>query len=540
MVLLRPNPRLFRTIVPAIFIFAIFTIVLQLFSGTSEGGSFLKSIPIILDIEASSRRPPTNHAPPKHKPAPAFTPPPITDPFPLLATSIGHPPSIPPYNVARPNMHKEYGLDRAPPLFIGFTRQWPMLLQAVVSYITAGWPADGIYVVENTGVHNSNRDGKLSLQNPFYLNHTTLQRLGVNIVQTPTLLSFSQMQNFFLSLSYQYEAPHYFYSHQDVVVFSFEEGLDKTERPGDRKWQYYDVMDRQNMTNLTAAPEPGYRTIYENCLRELQMANERDRRWGFRWFQYDHLTLVNRAALEAVNGWDSLIPYYASDCDMNGKLALDGWSVMHRHVGIINDVSSSMKDLAALYRDPTVTPTFADPNPLPPDEEKAIKKAALEEAAKKKLEEELAKNQTAAADAAGSGKGKSGAKKPLASRATQAKAQMPADPLLYFPFVNQVGLEMGLHKYRDHDRVRNTWQTSQRGGQGEPYYYDPVGFGIAFDLLTEAGRAVFREKWGHRGCDFVDETALKLQDQWKVMKDWEDEVPAKPAPAKGKKKKGGA
>jgi hypothetical protein len=52
----------------------------------------------------------------------------------------------------------------------------------VVSYIAAGWPPEDIYVVENTGVMHANRDGLLTLQNPFYLNHTQLAMLGVQVI----------------------------------------------------------------------------------------------------------------------------------------------------------------------------------------------------------------------------------------------------------------------------------------------------------------------------------------------------------------------
>ncbi len=45
---------------------------------------------------------------------------------------------------------------RDTPLFIGFTTNWLMLQQAIVSYIAAGWPPSQIYVMENTGVMDSN------------------------------------------------------------------------------------------------------------------------------------------------------------------------------------------------------------------------------------------------------------------------------------------------------------------------------------------------------------------------------------------------
>src|SRR5690349_20591505 len=96
------------------------------------------------------------------------------------------------------------------------------------------------------------RDGNLTLQNPFYLNHTQLDMLGVNVIivrallfflsvlltdkyrlQTPTLLTLAQLQNFYLwyvtvntpmgSYSYLQTArtalskdwPHFFWTHQD-------------------------------------------------------------------------------------------------------------------------------------------------------------------------------------------------------------------------------------------------------------------------------------------------------------------------------------
>ncbi|KAJ4307245.1 Deoxycytidine kinase 1 [Collariella sp. IMI 366227] len=128
--------------------------------------------------------------------SPPESSPPIRDPFPLL--SQNPPPKkslLRPPEINRPPRHH---YPEQTPLFVGFTRNWPLLLQCVVSYIAAGWPAEDIYVVENTGVMLANKERKLSLQNPFYLNHTQLGLLGVNVITTPTLLTFSQLQNFYL------------------------------------------------------------------------------------------------------------------------------------------------------------------------------------------------------------------------------------------------------------------------------------------------------------------------------------------------------
>lgn len=109
--------------------------------------------------DKAAKKPPP---PLKYKPAPTYMPPPVSDSFPALATAAPLP--MPRYNVAKPDVWKtDYKLALAPPLVIGFTRNWPMLLRTVVSYITAGWPAEQIYVVENTGMQQANARGQLTL-----------------------------------------------------------------------------------------------------------------------------------------------------------------------------------------------------------------------------------------------------------------------------------------------------------------------------------------------------------------------------------------
>ncbi|KAJ1326277.1 hypothetical protein MN608_07723 [Microdochium nivale] len=476
------------------------------------------------------KRPNNGHPAPKMKPTPTHVPPPIKEPLPLLEAGE-RPPPIPSYNVPRPELHHEYGLSYMPPLFIGFTRQWPMLLQCVTSFITAGWPPESIIVVENTGVQFSNRQGKLSLQNPFYLNHQALKRLGVTVLQTPVLLTFSQLQNFFLSAAHERAWPHYFYSHQDTLVYSFEDGADTIVRPGDRDFEFYDEDERHDIMHPPAAGQKGYRTIYENALRELNTTLEREDHWAFRWFQYDHLTLVNSEALDAVGGWDNLIPYYGSDCDMNARLAMDGWTMKHRRIGIVNDISGVFDNLLVLYRDKAVEPKWTDPNPS----EKKPEVAAVEKEDKPKtaeeqepadtdtnseVKEEIAAAQKAAAAAA--------EEKDKPTERLRRRDDDPAhddDPdrieksLSYFRKLVKASNEMAKLKYSS-DEARNRWQGSQRGGVGEPYYYNPDGFAKSFWLLAEAGREVYRQKWGHEGCNLVDETALIPGDAWLVEPDW--------------------
>lgn len=116
---------------------------------------------------------------PPYKPARKHSPP-IPDPFPLLSSNP--PPKKSLLRAPEHNRPPQKHYPEKTPLLIGFTRNWPQLLQCVVSYIAAGWPPEDIYVVENTGTMFSNKNNKLTLQNPFYLNHTQLSMLGVNII----------------------------------------------------------------------------------------------------------------------------------------------------------------------------------------------------------------------------------------------------------------------------------------------------------------------------------------------------------------------
>ena len=145
--------------------------------------------------------------------------PPISDNFPL-AESLTQRSDLP--EIASWNRPPTPHVPENTSLFIGFTRNWPMLQQCVLSYITSGWPPEDIYVVDNTGTMKSNfPPGKLTLQNPFYLN---VQRLtdvfGVNVIATPTLLTFSQLQNFYIFTALERGWDYFWWSHS-MYHFSY-------------------------------------------------------------------------------------------------------------------------------------------------------------------------------------------------------------------------------------------------------------------------------------------------------------------------------
>ena len=176
------------------------------------------------------------------------------------------------------------------PLLIGFTRNWRLLQQVVTSYITAGWPPEDIYVVENTGTMFSNRDGLLSLQNPFYMDHQRLTNIfRVNVITTPARLTFAQLQNFYIYTAQQKGWSHYWWSHEDVVAVAVE---DLDEKP--------------------------YRSLYGRAIEVLRELRN-DEKVAMRWFAYDLLELVRTQSLVDVGGWDSFIPFYMTDCDMHER-----------------------------------------------------------------------------------------------------------------------------------------------------------------------------------------------------------------------------
>ncbi|KJZ79707.1 hypothetical protein HIM_01176 [Hirsutella minnesotensis 3608] len=431
-------------------------------------------------------------APPRYLPEPTWTPPPIRDPFPAMSKAGTQAPAIPEWNKPKKDAHKQYGLDYAPPLLIGFTRGWPVLLQAVVSYITAGWPPEQIWVIDNTGgAARANAAGRLTLQNPFFLNHDMLKRLGVRVVAAPVLMNFAQLQNYYTHLAHEHKWPFYFWSHMDVLVLSLEDGLEGVTPP---------------------ASEPGYRNVYELCLLELQRARNGTTRWSNVFFSYDHLSLVNREAYDDVGGWDSYIPFYTNDCDMHSRLMMRNWTQLDARSSIVTDVSTVLDDLSALYRNSSAEPAFTDPNPPPPPSPlPSSPNKGVANGEDSSRDEAKKREQEASRGAEGSATAK--------VRRGAAARGFDSDAAAYYDKLKRVADSM--FHYKHGDRGRNTWQLGQQGGQGEPFYYAARGLAEAADVLTEAGREIFRRKWGHRDCDLIGGTKLRFEDQWRVAKDYE-------------------
>jgi hypothetical protein len=333
-----------------------------------------------------------------YKPTADATPEPIVDNFPRAAAAKSHKdlPPVPSWN-RPPKKH----VPEKTPLFIGFTRNWRLLQQTVVSYITAGWPPEDIYVVDNSGTMNSNKLGKLSLQNPFYLDYNRLTKIyRINVLTTPTLLSFAQLQNYYITTATDLGWTYYFWSHMDVVAISYE----------DR--EPYRSLYLRAVDGLREALAPGFAVDDQG----------REGRWGTRFYSFDRLTLINVEAYVDAGGWDTMIPYYNTDCDMYFRLERSGWKTAPTEAGEVFDLAESLQDLEVLYR--------------------------------KKLVEVKAIN---------------GTQERIETHPSEEEDTKDSEQ--YKNLWEELSLIQN-SKLSD-SRGRNTWQARQGGGQGEPFYRDP-------------------------------------------------------------------
>ncbi|CCG82516.1 Predicted protein [Taphrina deformans PYCC 5710] len=244
--------------------------------------------------------------------------------FPFLESSVDQLPnferlSIAPYNVYRGNAK---GLDTK--LFIAFGRNWFMLQQCIVSYIAAGWPASDITVFDNSGTMTANLKGQLSIENPAYVNVTRLRQFGVHYERTPALLTFSQLQNYFLSTAMDRGLDYYFWGHMDVAVIGDE----------------------------TAEP---YRSFYENILADLRTTVHNLDNWVLHFYNFDWLTLVNTKSYDLMGAWDTSIPYYTSDCDFYSRVTMwgeefkNGFDLKSIEMPSIYDSVQPLADLSVFF-----------------------------------------------------------------------------------------------------------------------------------------------------------------------------------------------
>lgn len=426
-------------------------------------------------------------------------------------------------------------------LYIGFTRYWPLLQQVVVSYITAGWPPEDIYVVENTGTFDANKNGFLTSQNPFYLDyHRLTNTFGVNVITMPSLQSFAQLQSFYLSEAVNNNLTHYFWAHMDTVATPHEDA------------QPYKSLYAIAVDTIRESFAPGFRKDEKTG---------KEGRWGLRFFAYDWLALVNVASYLEIGGWDTMISYYGTDCDMHERLAMAGLENPNADAGTVFDVAKSFPDLEVLYRrkkkatnakrEEKATGSTSDDGPkVAKAGDDGVRQVVEDETGEKTTgstlgdgkkvvtigkDNKITIGEAADASADTSAEPINPPVVPVPSDAPKTAAAAPKTPsseaikkYLAETEEDTLGSDQwfrlsntleGMAREKREDPYRNSWQLKQRGGQGEPFHYDADGWERALQMTIETGGAIMEEKWGHKGCN-LREVGLKAGDQWRVDHDW--------------------
>ncbi len=301
----------------------------------------------------------------------------------------------------------------------------------------------------------------------------------------------------------------------DVVALSFED-----------QYMEQHIIDAEKPTDILPPSDPNhnysdFKSLYQNCVIELRKATALNpqtgevERWAMRFFSYDRLALVNVESFVEVGAWDTMIPFYMTDCDMHARLEMAHMSMEETFPGMVFDVASALDDLIVLYRKKgTPDASFKDPN--------MIEEQLRVEAEVKKLEEEEARLDLMP-KVNGEGEKQGRSLRETADRLSVSESrseQWEEDEIWSGSFQNMVRVLDDMSRSKmSNERGRNTWQGRQVGGMGEPFYRDSAGFELGIQMWIEHGKKVFAEKWGHRDCDIV-RMGLKPEDAWKVEKDW--------------------
>jgi hypothetical protein len=358
-----------------------------------------------------------------------------------------------------------------------------MLRQAVLSYIAGGWPRNDIVIVDNTGTMDANNKGLLTENNPFFLDYDLFRRrYGVAILQTPTLLNFAQLQNFFLRTAVARNWPFYFWSHMDIAVLSAED-------IAPYKSFYHRVIDVLDSVGLdqyaTTPPDPdisdpdqtedlptsvkikgGVEQLLNKVSNPVEKLTKRYKRkqWAIKFFDFDNLALVNVEAWRRIGPWDVFIPYYNTDCDAYARIKMHGYRKDDVQAGYVFDIAGVVEDPELRFF---------------PGETRA--------------------------DRSKWGVAPAGPEPPGGSLNSNRFQWLKGE------------LQELMDQKNSNEMGRNTWQDSSRLGKPrklpEQWSYDSKAFQTAWWAMADYGRAMYIKKWGTLECDLPDVNKT-LKDAW--------------------------
>lgn len=166
------------------------------------------------------------------------------------------------------------------PVFIPFVNRPDLLIRAVDSVpLDERWQVE---VINNSG--------------------TTLpDDICAGECNPPVPLTASQSLNWMQDLAHHFEAPFYFFMHNDAE-----------------------------------APEGAFDTLYKMAVERL------NDKWAVIFTFYDALAVFNTAAFDAVGPWDQNLPQYYTDNDMYRRLRIAGWPTLESHIQTIHHGSQTI------------------------------------------------------------------------------------------------------------------------------------------------------------------------------------------------------
>ncbi|EGS23071.1 uncharacterized protein CTHT_0015570 [Thermochaetoides thermophila DSM 1495] len=236
----------------------------------------------------------------------------------------------------------------------------------------------------------------------------------------------------------------------------------------DKEWDQF-FWTHPDLLVLSNENEESVRSAYIKAVEILRELKNKKLRWANYFFECDRLVLTNVAALLSIGGWDAAIPSALAHCDVYARLAWAGyWQGSFpgtTPTGLFFEVDSTMYDLGALLRLPGAQARLAPPPERSSDGSDEDNEVYTSEY----VEHVNAHGETF---------------KRLVDIAT---------------------------RLQDRRRERESAQ-SETGEQN--------GFKRGEEILSDAGRAVFTEKWGHlakMGCELW-RAPIKGDDAWRLEK----------------------
>ena len=194
------------------------------------------------------------------------------------------------------------------PHFIAFTYNWDSLNQCLRSLHESNVAWRNVIIVDNSA-------GQLVVKKRYWLVNE-YGTMIVTILPIFSFLSFSHLQNLFLSIAQQSKCYAYSWSHMDIVLLPFEED-----------WRIF--KNNRSTYNDSASLS---QTIYHKFLGSIHHTNHTKNQWGLIFYAYDLLAAVRTSAYTTTGPFDISIPQYKADCDYYKRLELKGYQKIQKHI----------------------------------------------------------------------------------------------------------------------------------------------------------------------------------------------------------------